>query len=806
MSFRRILAVQKRIVPFRSAVSAITRFTTRRYFIRGLMAAVLADAIGHPIRRILGNTIAQAHPGANDLSIPVELLSTGPVATNAFDGFTNANGEIFTSPNWGAAGKKYLKASDYKKFVASTIATVRDVEVTSWGANIVMFLRVNDRRALYFDYDYNVSGGRLGIGIVTDLTEGKDFERNGMYYSIWGAKLSDVVPGYNSLDTGTDVFTFGASGFDIYLKYNGVELVRLTEYRHMATGFVALQANNNYGFRNVSVHRLAPKPLFSIPEAGLIDIRDYGFRDISTTGSIEAGANILRIPQDKNFRVGDRIIVEVGGEAGGGLRGSIGVGGTYPNLSYANAAAINADKSQPNSTYGWLQDSGDVFISWNGAWSQDGRYYLQKVVPKALLAKIVAISTDGLGLTLDTTAQVAAVGANVYLDNFGYFAIGGEVAFGPPALDNIRIRLPAGRFAVSGHIRIKAKKGWQIFGQGKTETELFSPKGCRSATIEVQESNYTVVRDFHLHGNACNNGFGLDWAGNIFNTFPYGIHFSLSQYCVAEDCKVTDAFMKSVGAAYAYNCWARRIEVVSTEALQCYVQWLIQWSDSSSGGAEDCTIDSPYLIGGLEMFRSSGVIFRRINTRNATFSSNSSGGNFLFEDCAITIEANSQLSEMSFAKANPIINVNSNIQPPNADMALGGRILRQTITVNGYINADHDNLIYCTINAGNPNITIEGTFPDASNPKGFFSGPDWHKGTNAFDGIFVRSAGENAVIRGMRFKGATDYDAKAPHGVGPVHTEGGSCRVLDCIMDRPATGKHVIQTGTQTNAKWEESH
>ena len=89
-------------------------------------------------------------------------------------------------------------------------------------------------------------------------------------------------------------------------------------------------------------------------------------------------------------------------------------------------------------------------------------------------------------------------------------------------------------------------------------------------------------------------------------------------------------------------------------------------------------------------------------------------------------------------------------------MALGGRIVRQTITVEGYINANHDNLIYCVINAQNPNVIIEGTYPDAEDPKGFFSGPDWHLGTNGFDGIFVRSAGNNVTVRGMRFKGATD--------------------------------------------------
>jgi hypothetical protein len=242
--------------------------------------------------------------------------------------------------------------------------------------------------------------------------------------------------------------------------------------------------------------------------------------------------------------------------------------------------------------------------------------------------------------------------------------------------------------------------------------------------------------------------------------------------------------------------------VISTEALQCYVQWLIQWTDSRLGGAEDCSIDSPYLIAGLEMFRSSGVIFRRISTRNATFASNSSGGNFLFEDCAVVIEPNSQLSDASFSAANPIIDVNSHIQPPSPDITVGGRIVRQAITVKGYINTNNDNLIYCTINADNPNITIEGTYPDADRPQGFFCGPAWWPGTKDFGGIFVRSSGANVTVRGMRFKGATDYGDDR----GPVHTEGGLCQVIKCVMDRPATGDFVTETGTQSNADWEASH
>jgi hypothetical protein len=780
--------------------------TTRRELI---FAGVATTFVGGPRRSVkpaLTDRTAHKPCATFDISIPVESLSPGKVLRNAFAGFTNPNAQVFKSSYWGASGKNYLSADDYKSFVGMTTTLARDAELTSWGANITMFLRVKNGKALYFTWNYERSGGELEIGIVTDLAEGGEYRQNGTYYGIWNARLSDLAPGYDPTHTNEDIFTFGANGFDIYLSYNNTELVRLKEYRHVVAGVVALQANLGYGFRDVGLNFIAAQNLFSIPESGLIDLRDFGLRDVATRGSIEAGSSNLIIERNDGFQIGDRIIVEVGSERGGGLRGSRGVGGTYPNLSYANIEAMSADTSQVNGTYGWLRDNGDVFTYWNGSWSRDGRYYLQKVVPKALVAEIKNISSDGRRLTLDINAKVAASNANVYLDNTSHFGLTGEVVSGPPAPKNIKISLPAGRFAISEPVSIKGKIGWQIIGQGKAETELFSPKGCRSGTIEVFESNLTVIRDLHLRGNAGNNGFGLDWSADAISTFPYGIHFDRSQNCLAENCRVTDAFMKSVGAAYARDCWARRVEVISTEAFQCYIQWLIQWSDSQLGGAEDCTIDSPYLTAGLEMFRSSGVIFRRISARNATFSSNSSGGNFLFEDCAIVIEPNSHLSNISFSTANPIINVNSNIRPPSPDMAVGGRIVRQAITVKGYINANNDNLIYCVINGDNPNITIEGTYPDADHPKGFFRGPDWRRGTNGFGGIFVRTSGANVTVRGMRFEGATDYDADAPWGHGPVHTEGGSCKVIKCVMDRPATGSFVTETGTQSNAEWDASH
>src|SRR5208282_2229083 len=121
-------------------------------------------------------------------SIPVESQPTGTVAANAFAGFTNPTGRVFKTNYWGASGIKYLKADDYKQYVVTTTINARDVEVTSWGAVITMFLRLSKGRALYVTWNYEVSkDGQLEIGIVTDLSEGHEFRQNGTYHSLWSA-------------------------------------------------------------------------------------------------------------------------------------------------------------------------------------------------------------------------------------------------------------------------------------------------------------------------------------------------------------------------------------------------------------------------------------------------------------------------------------------------------------------------------------------------------------------------------------------------------------------------------------------
>ena len=108
----------------------------------------------------------------------------------------------------------------------------------------------------------------------------------------------------------------------------------------MNVGAVALKANTGYGFRAITMSPLANGYLYSDYANNKLDMRDWGMRSIQTTGTIAAGSSTLVLAATQNLKVGDFLLVEIGHEAGAGLRGTIGVGGVWPALYYATTAAL----------------------------------------------------------------------------------------------------------------------------------------------------------------------------------------------------------------------------------------------------------------------------------------------------------------------------------------------------------------------------------------------------------------------------------------------------------------------------------
>lgn len=735
-------------------------------------------------------------PPAN-VSVAVSGLTPGNFSANAFAGFASPATTVFSSSNFGTAAK-YLEAQDPNQFILQTNSSFRDVEITHWVHRGYTFLRVSGGKAIYFEIQADAD--IFEVGIVSGLVPG-DPQNNGTYEAIFSGTLSSI-PGYDAAHTAGATFTLGASGWDIYAKFTGVEFFRAKTIYCIQSGQVWISATSGYGYRDVSVTWLTQAALNSYPPNNFINMLDFGLSSLSAVGSMTAVSNQLVLVFNPGFKIGDAIIVEVGGEAGAGLRGTVGVGGGIPGLSYATTAAMNADNTKPDGTFCWVVANTFIYESFGGVWFQQSPYYFAMVMPKALSATITNVV--GTTLTLSANSVAATTNANVYFDNS---AILNKVMGVPPAgfaslvASNQSVLITPGKFAISADTGPYNLTGWNVQGSSAAATSLFSPKGSPSASFYIKQCTSCIVTDLGLQQNMRNNGYALrESGGGLFSNIP-GCDFFSSTNCQTQRVYGTDIWLKTCGSDFSTSCWSYDCHSTLNDGTQQYIQWQFQFANSTGGGAVDSSVTSPYLTAGFESFESVSTTFSNCSTTNATFSSND-GGSFTYENCSVTITPNSQISEASFAFNNPVFNINANIGSGNA--GLGGQIINMTVIQQGVINASNDLLIGIIINSAYHNVSVIGTYPNGVNPKGIFQSPDWVPGTNSFDNIGVRSSGVNTIVNGIRFTSKADYaDFK-----GNIHTEGGSMTAENCVMDAPVTGSAspIIEINNQTNAQWLATH
>jgi hypothetical protein len=468
--------------------------------------------------------------------------------------------------------------------------------------------------------------------------------------------------------------------------------------------------------RGTSLVDAWPTPPTEVNEGGAVP-RPVELKSTSGTGSMTAGSKVLKMSAPHAFLVGERVIVAVGGEAGRGRRGTEGVGGLWPSLSYADYPTMLVDRKQAVGRFAWIRTTTAVYRWSGGAWNAfqptDG-YYAQQAIPKALVATITEV--DGLAITLDKPAAAATKAATVNIDNLPIWdaavALGGE---------SVDLQLPMGSYAFSGAPSLIGKTGWSITGAGKDATTLFSSNGARGMNISLYECTRCFPRDFAVLGNARLNGFGLAWGPDDVpdalnyvtnftfpqgNAYPRGIQIWRSSNCVARRLKVTDVFHGAISVSAGSNNWAVNCDAFVTEPIPQYIGWQMQHADTAGGGYHDCSVTSAKLTGGFQAFRSNGVTFRRCTSVNGVWASNSSG-NFAFIEPNITVRAYSQWVP-GFSERTPIISVNSNISPPDPSMQKGGTILRPKIIQQGYINAHKDLLETIVIGPNNPNVIVIG--------------------------------------------------------------------------------------------------
>lgn len=738
-------------------------------FIALLVSMQQADA-NPGFAEICGSTTPAA---ASEYTVAVGNRSVGAIGANTLSPHAlNAGGRIIQNRYWTAAQTLYFSA-EHTSFSIRSLYCSRDMEVSTWSRNGIVFLRVNeDGKGFFFLHNGEHKGGTLEIGIATGLfaQDGYRHGTSARFYRLYRkTNLAATIAGYQLTNTDDDQFTFGVQGFDIYAAYNGVEIVRFKDYRHIGDGFAAVQNNRFYGFRDITVRHLKPRALLSNYRKGEFDMRDFGMRSFQAKGTMKAASPILQLDRRSRFRVGDHVIISTGGEPGRGRRGTMGVGGSWPHTSFASATDLPSAPADILASYAWTVDTGQVYRRDEQEWVKIANdYYIETAIPKALRARVIGLSEDGRSIRLDKVARVETRSARVYYDNqpalnkiFRSPRYDGESNFPVASHANdlsavtpssLTWILPRGSFAIGGPIILRRHDGWTIRGAGKDRTKLFSPTGTPSAMVEITFAPRTTVTALHVQGNARDVGYMLlddpkrfsDEKVQQGRAYPSGIVMGQESHgSRVSNVGVTDVFQKAVGAEFCNNCFAYRVQARMRDGLRKYVQWMFQWSDSIGGGCIDCSVESPFLLAGFEAFASKSVRFIRPIGVNAVVAMNSAG-DFIIEDGLFIIEEGSQHEDRTFSEWNPIININANIGA-NEFVSLGGRIVNTMMIHHGYINERNDLLGGIVVNRHNPNIIVEGGLYDAPG----YAFPSKTPGAQG-----LRSTGTGLVVDGFQVYGS----------------------------------------------------
>lgn len=751
----------------------------------------------------------------DDVTLPVSSTPVGAVSANAYTGWTNPADTAADSTSWTSPSTsiRYLLPTNAAYSIATTADSWRDVEVTTWVRNGCVLLRYAGGVAVYFIHFGDSTNGTLSVGVGSGYEEGglphdQQCPKRSAGISLYSNdNLVGTVPGYSKTDTAGDTFTFGCSGWECYAEFNGTQFwrgdpdIRIP----MEAGKVALSSpGTSLGFRDTTVDWLPLATIYSIPAASIYDMRDFGFYAIETTGSITSGSSDLTVASAAGYVVGDDIIVECGTEAGACARNTVGVGGLWPAAHYANDAAMDAAVPCTAGSYAYLDDTGKVRrCNVNGAnwYAWDSTlYYTNYKVPRALSATITAI--NGNVLTLDTAASATATNARVFRDStpeLSMFADGvGNSAFTPIG----EYRFPA-RVVLQGEIDLSLRSavsldtGVTVRGAGLNkaapEFTFFAPDGSPGITLTMgYQADCVTTTGVYIRNNVGLAGFGLNWtaSGLTGNGYPSGVKLELAECSQIVDSGALDSFAATI-TSYCTDCDLIGSYARITEPQQHYVGWQIQQADSSGGTITDGEVDSDYIISGFEIFRSDGTDIIGAVGRNAALASNSSGGGWLMDELDLTIEANSKAASQTWWSVNqPVVNINSNIQPPNPAMEEGGTIRNPTI-VNNYLNVSNELMTAIVVNVDNPNITIEGTYPSCVSPVGLITYP----AANGSVGMGINSDGQNTVITGIRLDGS---NLNATWG--DVRLQSGSS-ITDSVADNVTGGG--TETDVITNSAYE---
>jgi len=493
-------------------------------------------------------------------------------------------------------------------------------------------------------------------------------------------------------------------------------------------------------------------------------------KSIQTTGSMSAGSNQLLLAAPAGFQVGDGIIVATGGEAGGGLRGTVGVGGVWPRLTRSDVSTLNLDKSQPLNTFAWVvtdaaNGNGSVY-QWDGSsWTYVSReYYFNKAIPRALVGYVCTVSSGGTVLTLAThptscsshplNAAVAASDANVYYDNAPIL----NVLWNGSLNSNYTYLLPSGSYAIGSEIDVVGGGPANplnsiIAGQGgypTCYTTLFSPSGTTSATIIANVYTFTF-RDFCMTGNSRQaGGYGPNWSRMSQTALNYpgiveqGIYLDPSPNTTITDMTFADTW-GAVAAEASDNVTVQNISYTVQDPI-IVEQWAFACADTDVGCSftNVSVTSNGGLTPGFSCFRNYYCTYSNVDSINGLFDLNDAGY-WRIQGARVTITPKS--TNFWAQASSPIFPITSNIGSERT--APGGQLNNIRITLQGYVD-EGQNLLVC-VAVNNPNITI-----DADGSSSSYSAPDC--GAGATVGPIAVDSDDNQpniIVNNMMATGAT---------------------------------------------------
>lgn len=679
----------------------------------------------------------------------------------------------------------------------------RDQKVETYCGGCSILLRKTSTKAVYFKYDHQ-NTGNLEVGVVTGLNT---VSPTYSYY--------DVIPNVHNLintkmaQAGQPAyvkfqgyFTYCVEGLDIWVQYNGVEFFRLREHGYVEQGSVGiLTSSDNYIIDKFDCTFMPNKFTYSDFANNILDPRDYKMEYRSTTGSMVEGQYTITVVDPSIFDLNDTILVSPGGEAtfhgrAAGEPGTRSVGGEFPFYKYSTETAMHSDKSKPDQTYSWVEETGKIWEFWNNGndWYPKGENvsnvagvpytyklngYLDMAIPKLLRAKVV--SKSGNVLTLDTPALCSTTNAPVHYDNIWALTRctdnpSSNRFFGkyptPPAYRDLSafmpqytIRLPEGDYAVSESWFVLYHTNIKIIGAGIDATRIFAPKGANTS-LECNGSSSPEIAHFTFEENGTKTHYAFPWwcwnpnennripndRQYVYTNMHYlpGVRLSGCPNGFVHHIRVKNAFTSSFGVSSSSNSIVEHCEVIHTTGTLFYLGWNMVVDLSTGVKIRYNLFDTAEIMGSCELFNGTDCEFSFNTLFNGRVSSNSASG-MKIKNCDITIRVNSNPDWLN--PNEPTIQFNMNAYP---GPQINASVEDTTITVEGII--DGHLIITATGLAGRntkSGINIQSGYTGTLIKNVLYTGPGYLGGTDTHGNVGIVSEGLNAIIDNFTCLGTT---------------------------------------------------